>query len=348
MLQRCIRGFVGRNIAKQRLYKIRDDLFAQIRLGRVDHVMKLLGGDGLEEYGLSAHDESGNGVVHKAAMWGHTRLVKKLCQMGANLNAQNHKSKTAAQLAVERGWEQVAEYLIEEQKCEIEFYGRTLLHDASLNGMFGVVLALIYRGIKIDERDDETERTSLVEAARGGHVLVSKLLLEYGADPNLKDEKGRTALHYAATSGSEDLVKVLVNAGARFDIEDSDGHTAWRLALSTCQNRVQKFFLKCWRKSKVTPKKNKKNKEFPEEAKLAAINAARRGDLDTVREIVGKGSVNISEKSTGNTIFMGAAESGSKDVIDFCLHRGCDVNRTNYFGMFFMFFSCHLYSTETN
>ena len=63
MLQRCIRGFVGRNAAKQRLYKIRDDLFAQIRLGRSDHVMKLLRGDGLEEYGLSAHDESGNGVV---------------------------------------------------------------------------------------------------------------------------------------------------------------------------------------------------------------------------------------------------------------------------------------------
>lgn len=294
-LQRSIRGWLGRNVAKQKLYDIQDDLFAQIRLGRIEQVTTLLGGDTLCDYAISTHDEAGNGVVHKAAIWGHLKLIKKLCKMGANPNVKNHKNETSVQVAVKRGWERVAEYLLDDQKCDIEFTGRTLLHDAAFYGMYGVVLALIYRGIKTEEKDDANDRTSLIEAVRGGHAAITKLLLEHGADPNTKDDAGRTALHYAATQGDENIVRVLVNAGGRFDVKDSEGNTAWRLALSSTKTKVQHYFLKCWRKDATKSgskslKKNKSNrstfnntKKLPEEAKLAAVAAARRGDLETVR-----------------------------------------------------------------
>jgi ankyrin repeat protein len=43
---------------------------------------------------------------------------------------------------------------------------------------------------------------------------IARLLIEEGADPNLKTNSNFTALHYAAEKGSTELVELLINAGA--------------------------------------------------------------------------------------------------------------------------------------
>ena len=79
--------------------------------------------------------------------------------------------------------------------------------------MYGVALALIHRGIRIDERDTK-ERTPLLEAVKLNQKQIVQLLLDRNADVNAIDSDASSSLHYAATNGNLDLVVTLIKAGA--------------------------------------------------------------------------------------------------------------------------------------
>ncbi|RIA99322.1 Glycerophosphoryl diester phosphodiesterase family-domain-containing protein [Glomus cerebriforme] len=53
-------------------------------------------------------------------------------------------------------------------------------------------------------------QTPLAIACRFGHSTTAKLLLAYGADPDIQDEEGESPLHLAARNGSGDCVRLLV------------------------------------------------------------------------------------------------------------------------------------------
>jgi ankyrin repeat protein len=65
----------------------------------------------------------------------------------------------------------------------------------------------------------------LIVATRGGDLLTTKILVDYGADANAKDDTG-TALMYAAENGNPQMLKLLIEAGADVDAVDDDGWTA--------------------------------------------------------------------------------------------------------------------------
>ena len=67
--------------------------------------------------------------------------------------------------------------------------------------------------------------TILGMAATCGHKDVVELLLDKGADPNMKNPNGLTPLHRAAYHGKLDLVKMLLDNGAEPNRVDSDGRT---------------------------------------------------------------------------------------------------------------------------
>ena len=65
----------------------------------------------------------------------------------------------------------------------------------------GDVAALLARGVDVDAANDRGV-TPLYIAAEQGYLELVKLLLERGADPNVKDlEWGRTPLRHASLGG---------------------------------------------------------------------------------------------------------------------------------------------------
>uniref|UniRef100_A0A8D0C9I6 Ankyrin repeat domain 63 n=1 Tax=Salvator merianae TaxID=96440 RepID=A0A8D0C9I6_SALMN len=81
---------------------------------------------------------------------------------------------------------------------------------------------------------DDTGRSALSLACERGHLEVTKLLVEYGADPDAVDSRGWTPLMYAASLGRTAVVEWLLRVFRRLGIclerADRAGRTALHLA----------------------------------------------------------------------------------------------------------------------
>ena len=60
---------------------------------------------------------------------------------------------------------------------------------------------------------DNIHKKGLMEKAQQGHIDVVKQLLQYGAQPDLRDKDGITAIMYASFHGHAGAVEILLNAG---------------------------------------------------------------------------------------------------------------------------------------
>ena len=77
-------------------------------------------------------------------------------------------------------------------------------------GHLTVLRLLLERGGQDAAEGDPREApTALMQAAAAGRQDVIALLLEFGADPALRDREGRTAADYATEAGHGDLARRL-------------------------------------------------------------------------------------------------------------------------------------------
>jgi uncharacterized protein len=72
--------------------------------------------------------------------------------------------------------------------------------------------------------------TPMHSAAAGGSAEIVHLLLEAGADPNVRQNGGFTALHAAAQNGDVAMARDLLDHGAEVDTATEDGRTALAIA----------------------------------------------------------------------------------------------------------------------
>jgi ankyrin repeat protein len=92
------------------------------------------------------------------------------------------------------------------------------IHTAARQGKLKEVRRQLAWGVNVNERHFFTRDTLLIEAADNGHLDVVKLLIENGADVNLKGEAWYGPLHAAAAKGHIEVVKILLENGADINI----------------------------------------------------------------------------------------------------------------------------------
>lgn len=71
----------------------------------------------------------------------------------------------------------------------------------------------------------------LHSAAAGKHIRIVNLLLQHGADPNLREQNGFTPLHAAAQNGDVETIRALLLGGADLTLKSIDGKTAMDVAM---------------------------------------------------------------------------------------------------------------------
>jgi ankyrin repeat protein len=93
--------------------------------------------------------------------------------------------------------------------------GCTSIQDAARKGDFQEVKRQLDAGANVNSETFRMRRTALHEAAGFGHLEIVKLLLERGADPNIREESGTPPLAFAAYGGYIEIMEILIAHGAK-------------------------------------------------------------------------------------------------------------------------------------
>lgn len=156
--------------------------------------------------------------------------------------------------------------------------------------------------------------TALMLATNQGRTRAMELLLEYGADPDIKGGVfGNTALMSTITFCNLNDMKLLIAYGADPNIQDNKGYTPLNYAQRLgCENIVS------YLKSIGGEQPSSKN----------IFDAAKFGDLNKVQQFIREGADVNSIDKEGVPVLCWAIDSGKIDVIQELLEAGADVNTT--------------------
>ncbi|MDD5056744.1 MAG: ankyrin repeat domain-containing protein [Sideroxydans sp.] len=117
-------------------------------------------------------------------------------------------------------------------------YGHTALMSAAWAGQTEVIRLLLEKGASVNEQNRYFGTTALMYSVDKPDNV--QLLLNSGADANMKNSHDRTALIIAADKSNTAAVKLLLDRGADVNVIDEDGRTALSVALLNKRGRPQK------------------------------------------------------------------------------------------------------------
>ncbi|XP_015790056.1 ankyrin repeat and KH domain-containing protein 1 isoform X2 [Tetranychus urticae] len=183
-----------------------------------------------------------------AAMNGHTGTVKLLLDMGSDINAQIETNRnTALTLACFQGRKEVVDLLLD-RKANVEHRaktGLTPLMEAASGGYVEVGRILLDKGADVNAPPVPSSRdTALTISADKGHYRFVELLLQRGAQVDVKNKKGSSPLWLACNGGHLDVVQLLVNAKADIDSQDNRKVSCLMAAFRKGHVKVVKWMVK--------------------------------------------------------------------------------------------------------
>ena len=182
-----------------------DDYFRAVKLDIVEQVRTLLR-RGMDPNTID--EERGDTGLIVAARENSANVFELLLQTrGVNLDARSRNGDTALMLAAYNGNIAGVRALLD-KGAEPNQTGWTALHYAATVGRNDIVQLLLDRSAYIDA-ESPNQTTPIMMAARGGHILTVKLLLDEGADLTLKNGAGMSALDFAKAGGFNDIVEGL-------------------------------------------------------------------------------------------------------------------------------------------
>ena len=182
-----------------------DDFFNAVRHDQWYQIQRLLE-RGFDPNTIDA--ERGETGLMLALREDHPRAAEVLLKAaGLNPEIKARNGDTALMLAAYTANKPVVEGLLNID-AEVNRPGWTALHYAATAGADEIVRLLLDHYAYIDA-ESPNRTTPLMMAARGGHILTVKLLLDEGADATLKNDQGLSALDLAKKFEHTDIVEGL-------------------------------------------------------------------------------------------------------------------------------------------
>ena len=187
--RKCLR------IEKEMQNLLGDDIIKELKLlftSKKKEIIKLL---------INKKDNQGDSVLHIASFHGNFKIVNKLLQAGADINAKNNHDKIPVDLAKDN---MVRDVL-------------SSLNKAAKNCDFKSIEELVNFGHNVNDKETIFSQAPLhkiietEESKNNNKYDVLKKLLDMGSDPLIKDSNGWNSLHYACQYGDYKSVEILIN-----------------------------------------------------------------------------------------------------------------------------------------
>ena len=85
---------------------------------------------------------------------------------------------------------------------------------------------------------DKWGQSPLHLSSQFGHLEVSRVLLDYGADMNARTQNYWAPMHISIRYGRLEIVKLLLERGADIDTMNSEGLTPYQISLQTGNREI--------------------------------------------------------------------------------------------------------------
>ena len=156
--------------------------------------------------------------------------------------SENNDGQTVLELCVKYSNKDIIKYIYEivskttESNFRLKENRKGIFHYAAIyNQIYPIIyfyekLQRFFKNILIIDIPTENGMTPLHFSCQNGNKEISNLLIDLGANLNLKDNKGNTCFHYAVNSGNVSLVKKLIMFGADKNIKNEEGNSPLNLA----------------------------------------------------------------------------------------------------------------------
>ena len=247
-------------------------------------------------------------------------VAKMLIENGAKINSKDYYKNTPLNKAAEKGHLEVVKLLISRGAYidNKNSQGFTPLHIAAYQGYTEIAEILIRKGANIRELNKLKQTPLHLSKA----LEISQLLINAGADINLKDSEGNIPLYHAVKNEKFEIVKLLVLKGSRINESNIGGVTPLHVSLRPNEKRMTKFLL--------SNGANANAKDYYGQTPLhyAVEHSSIIGSDYYVKLLVENGADVNAMDNNSNTPLDRAINTYNKDaaLISYLLSKGANIN----------------------
>lgn len=273
--------------------------------------------DFLESSGIDIDTPTvmGTTALIKAASGGHEACVRMLMSRGADLTKENWYGP-ALHCAAEAGQVSIIEEMLSSglEVDLLDHHGRTALQCATSSGHYNAMQSLLFRGAEVDATDYEGNRSLSIATLWQGHEEILQLLLDNGANTELRSRVDLTVLHEACAIGNKEATVVLLRGGANVHTKDIQGRTALHLAAGLDHVDILHVLFEYGAEVDVKTDHGVTPLSF----------AARWGCVDNARKLLNWGADIEARDDEGLTPLHVAIERNYTELVSFLLDAGAD------------------------
>lgn len=295
-----------------------------------------------------------------AAATGQIDKVERLLSIGVDVNARNSKDRTALMAASQRNNVDVIDVLLQSNvalNVQREEDGMTALMIAvnqeqreTVQKLLGagaamdivnaegtaliqackhtnteIITNLLEAGDNVDVQREQDGCTPLMIASTEGSISVAKTLLQYKADPNVRDNAGRTPLMHSCLANQIAIIPVLLSAKANINSKNNAGRTALIISVMQHHDEFSTQLLKAKSRKRIDVN------VIDNEGRTALIYACLYNQIAVVAELLKLGTrirggtkVDIRDND-GQTSLMYACILRYTQVVKQLIHAGANI-----------------------
>jgi ankyrin repeat protein len=188
----------------------------------------------------------------------------------------------------------------------------TPLHEAVRLGVTDIAVILINRGADLEVRDSGGN-TPFMEAVKAGQIDTVKLLARMGASPMTRNANGDTPLHAAIIRQDNAAIKALLDMGVSIHARNTQNRTPFQLALTHSPEMVSLL---------LTADRVNGSDDFGNSALHIALQ--EKVPSPTLRVIIEKGTRLSAVDSNGRIAMRLAADMGEWELAKVLADAGSD------------------------
>ena len=278
-----------------------------------------------------ASNETGDTALHHAAKHGHLDVVRALLAAGASADAVRGDGYRPVHCALMPNWffdvklgsrEQIADLLLSHG-------ARHTIFIAALRGDADFVRDALARDRSLANFADTCRHRVLSAAVRRRDVVMTRQLLEHGADPNLPEEGAPRGLSLwiAVNDQQREIVRLLLARGADPNAEVDSCGTPMSQARAKRDAELTELLRTHGGRQEPTSERDRLG-QLVEEGKLDEAEALLRANLQWIHE---------DEAGWGDGILAGPARDGRHDVIAMLLRLGARVPPVSKWAPYYYF-----------